>query len=99
MTHVVRGDGFNPDGGGFAVIIVDGKKFDAQEVGKIMSDVGTNGLNAGDKGEIDAIRSEISELIMRVATLGRHRSYSTAITKLDEARHWLNDRKERGRTD
>lgn len=59
-----------------------------------MSDV-TNGLTAGDIGEIEALRGEISAIIERIGTLGRHRSYSTAITKLDEARHWLNDRKER----
>lgn len=95
MTHVVRGSGFNSDGGGFAEIIVDGKTFNAQEVGRIMNDNANNGLTADDIDEIEALRSDISELIERVTNLGRHRSYSTAITKLDEARHWLADRKER----
>ncbi len=54
-----------------------------------------NGLSSTQSNEIDDILMDISSLTLRVKDLGRHRSYSTAITKLDEARHWLNDRKHR----
>lgn len=54
-----------------------------------------NGLSLNESDEIDQLRAQISEIAELVAALPRHRSYSLAITKLDEARHWLNDRKQR----
>ena len=54
-----------------------------------------NGLTEPHDNEIDEISMAIVLLALRVEDLGRHRSYSVAITKLDEARHWLRDRKHR----
>ena len=54
-----------------------------------------NGLTIEQDDEIDNITIELWRLQTRVEALGRHRSYSTAITKMDEARHWLQDRKHR----
>lgn len=54
-----------------------------------------SGLSGEQIDEIDSIRFEIIKLKDRIEALGRHRSYSTAITKLDEAGHWLRDRTER----
>lgn len=52
-----------------------------------------NGLTPQQDDAIDEIQIEISRLTRRVEELGRHRSYSLAITKLEEARHWMRDRK------
>jgi hypothetical protein len=52
-----------------------------------------NGLTPEQDNEIDDITIALVTLASRIEDLGRHRSYSTAITKLDEARHWLRDRK------
>lgn len=60
-----------------------------------MPDAFHNGLTTEQDDEIDNITIELSRLTLRIEGLGRHRSYSTAITKLDEARHWLRDRKHR----
>ena len=54
-----------------------------------------NGLSHEQDDEIDNITIEISRLAERIETVGKHRSLSVAITKLDEARHWLRDRKHR----
>lgn len=54
-----------------------------------------NGLTVNERHEIEDIRIVLSHVIGRINELGRHRSYSTAITKLDEARHWLRDRLDR----
>jgi hypothetical protein len=59
------------------------------------ANVFNNGLTPEQNEEIDDIRIELSGLIMRIEALGRHRSYSTAITQIDQARHWLRDRKDR----
>lgn len=55
-----------------------------------------NGLTREQDDEIDEIHIELGRLKARIEALGRHRSYSTAITKLDEGQHWLRDRKHRG---
>ncbi len=53
-----------------------------------------NGLTAAQDAEISALKDHISnELIPRIIALGAHRSYSLAITKLEEASHWLWDRR------
>lgn len=54
-----------------------------------------NGLTAEQDDEIDNITIDLVRLTARIEALGRHRSYSVAVTKLDEARHWLRDRKSR----
>lgn len=54
-----------------------------------------NGLTAEQDDEIDNITIDLVRLTARIEALGRHRSYSVAITKLDEARHWLRDRRHR----
>lgn len=53
----------------------------------------SNGLTPAQDDEIDDTIIEVSRLIVRVEAMGRHRSYSLAVTKLEEARHWLRDRK------
>lgn len=57
---------------------------------------GTNGLTPYEKLDIEVVRSEISTIITRIGQMKRHRSYSLAITNLDQARHWMRDRLERG---
>ena len=54
-----------------------------------------NGLTNAQADEIDDITMSIVSRALRIEDLGRHRSYSAAITKLDEAKHWLQDRKYR----
>jgi len=54
-----------------------------------------NGLTQEQSNEIDDLRIEIVRLIGRVDGLGRHRALSPAVTKLDEAGHWLRDRQHR----
>jgi hypothetical protein len=60
-----------------------------------MSDVMTfnNGLSPEHDDAIDDIMIDISWLVLRIDELGRHRSYSLAQTKLEEAKHWMRDRK------
>lgn len=65
-----------------------------------MSDIkaageGHNGMAATEIAEMHTLRADISTIIQRIGKLPRHRSYSLAITNLDQARHWLNDRKDR----
>jgi hypothetical protein len=52
-----------------------------------------NGLTPEHDEEIDNLMIAIVDLRHRVSQLGRHRSYSLAETKLEEASHWLRDRK------
>jgi len=52
-----------------------------------------NGLTAEQDNAIDDLQIEIGRLAERVEALGRHRSYSLVVTKLEEAKHWLRDRK------
>jgi hypothetical protein len=54
-----------------------------------------NGLTDSEINRIEDLIIDISRVIIKIETLGRHRSYSLAVTKLDEARHWLADRKDR----
>lgn len=53
----------------------------------------SNGLTTEQNDAIDDLDIEITRLAQRVEELGRHRSYSLAVTKLEEAKHWLRDRK------
>ncbi len=51
-----------------------------------------NGLSCEEAEAIDDTIIAIAGLISQVEALGRHRSYSLAVTKLEEAKHWLRDR-------
>lgn len=52
----------------------------------------TNGLSNDQADEIDNVIIELGRLCLRIEKLGRHRSYSAALTKIEEAQHWLRDR-------
>lgn len=52
-----------------------------------------NGLSREQEDAIDEIAIEISRLRSRIDQLGRSRCYSLAITKLEEAQHWIRARK------
>jgi hypothetical protein len=45
--------------------------------------------------ELDHMQVEIARLAARVSAFPPHRSLSLAVTRLDEARHWLRDRQGR----
>lgn len=52
-----------------------------------------NGLTPEQDDAIDNVAIEIVRVMAKIEAMGRHRSYSLAVTKLEEAKHWLNDRK------
>lgn len=52
-----------------------------------------NGLTPEQDAALDDAIIDVSRLISRVEEMGRHRSFSLAVTKLEEAKHWLLDRK------
>ncbi|MGI9489774.1 MAG: DUF7681 family protein [Geminicoccaceae bacterium] len=51
-----------------------------------------NGLSDEKNEWLDQLRIETKRLIEQIEALPRHRSLSLAITKLEEAEHWLRDR-------
>ena len=53
----------------------------------------SNGLTNDQDDEIDGIRSALFDAKRRIEALGRHRNYSLAITKIEEADLWLNNRR------
>jgi hypothetical protein len=53
------------------------------------------GLGPAQRDEVVDIVAAIGRMIERVEALGRHRSYEQAIIRLDEASHWLQDRRRR----
>lgn len=53
----------------------------------------SNGLSPEHDDAIDDLMIDIVRMRLRIEELGRHRSYSLAVTKLEEASHWLRDRK------
>lgn len=53
----------------------------------------SNGLTPEQDDALDDLMIDVTRIKMRVEELGRHRSYSLAATKLEEAVHWLRDRK------
>lgn len=55
----------------------------------------SNGLSQAENDRIDDLIIDLTRIAMEIEGLPRHRSYSLAITKIDEARHWLRDRKSR----
>jgi hypothetical protein len=54
-----------------------------------------NGMAPEEEIAVEDLSCEIATIILHIEDLPRHRSYALAITKLDEARHWLRDRKHR----
>ncbi len=52
-----------------------------------------NGLSAEHDDEVDQIRIDLGRINQRIDALGSHRSYSLAQTKIEEAAHWMRDRK------
>lgn len=54
-----------------------------------------NGMTDEERDRVDDLRIDIVRIKLGIEELGRHRSYSLAITKLDEAEHWLRDRAHR----
>lgn len=52
----------------------------------------TNGLSNDQADEIDEVQIALQRLNARIEALGRHRSYSLAQTKIEEAIHWMRDR-------
>lgn len=60
--------------------------------GEVRPQAFSNGLSPEENEKIIDIQVEIASVIARIEDLGRHRSYACAVTKLDEARHWLADR-------
>lgn len=53
----------------------------------------TNGLTPEHDDAIDDLMIDLKRVSLRIEELGRHRSYSLAVTKIEEANHWLRDRK------
>lgn len=53
----------------------------------------SNGLSREEDDRLDDLIIGCVNLMLSIEALGRHRSYSLAVTKLEEAKHWLNDRK------
>lgn len=60
-----------------------------------MSDVMTfnNGLSPEQDDAIDDIMIDLMRINQRIEALGRHRSYSIAVTQVEQAVHWMRDRK------
>lgn len=53
----------------------------------------SNGLSPEHDDAIDDIMIDLVRINQRIEALGRHRSYSLAVTKIEEAAHWMRDRK------
>ena len=51
-----------------------------------------NGLTNEQQIEIDDLSFDLNRIKDKIKTLGRHRNYSLALTKLDEAEWWLANR-------
>ena len=52
-----------------------------------------NGLSPAQDNEIDNVMIDLVRIIDRIDRIGVHRNYSLAITKIEEAKHWIRDRK------
>jgi hypothetical protein len=53
----------------------------------------TNGLTPEQDDKIDDMMIGLTRMRLEIEELGRHRAYSLAITKIEEAEHWLRARK------
>ena len=60
-----------------------------------MSDPATfnNGLTPEQGDQLDDLHIALVRLRLEIEKLGRHRTYSLAVTKIEEAEHWLRARK------
>jgi hypothetical protein len=52
-----------------------------------------NGLSPEHDDAIDDIMIDLVRINQRIEGLGRHRSYSLAVTQIEQAIHWMRDRK------
>ena len=52
-----------------------------------------HGMTPAQVDEIDDVMIDLVRIIDRIDRIGVHRNYSLAITKIEEAKHWLRDRK------
>lgn len=52
-----------------------------------------NGLTTEQEDAIDDLSIDLAGIKRQIGELGPHRSYALAITKIEEAVHWLRDRK------
>lgn len=55
----------------------------------------SNGLSPEHDDKIDDLRIAIHRIVADIEALGRHRNYSLAVTKLEEAELWLANRRHR----
>jgi len=58
-----------------------------------------NGLTAEQRRDLDHIEMQINVLVHELHALPKHRSFSLAITKLEEARQWVDDRRRKPATE
>lgn len=52
-----------------------------------------NGLTTIMDDKLDDLMIALSRIRLEIEDLGRHRTYSLAVTKIEEAQHWLRARK------
>ena len=52
-----------------------------------------NGLTPEHDDKIDGLLIELTRFRGEIGELGQHRTYSLAMTKIEEAQHWLRARK------
>lgn len=52
-----------------------------------------NGLTPEQNDKLDDLHINLVRLRLEIEELGRHRTYALAITKIEEAEHWLHARK------
>lgn len=53
----------------------------------------SNGLSPEHDDKLDDLHIALVRMRLDIEALGRHRTYSLAITKIEEAEHWLRARK------
>lgn len=56
-----------------------------------------NGLSRDEDDKLDDLRMDLARIRRQIEEMGRHRSYSLAVTKIEEADHWLRDRKNKAK--
>lgn len=52
-----------------------------------------NGLTPEQDDKLDDLMIALTRTRLEIEALGRHRTYSLAVTKIEEAQHWLRARK------
>lgn len=52
-----------------------------------------NGLTPAQDDKLDDMMIGLTRMRLEIEELGRHRTYSLALTKIEEAQHWLRARK------